>query len=328
MVIFVLMKITSHRFLILIITFFVIILNLNAQCLITSSSGYSVEVYINPVSLSVPSSCEFGYNYNVNLDYTVVYIGTPPPGLYVLQGTLQCGTDNLFFNLPNTSGSGSTITVSNPYNTNSDCNTATVQSLGCSGSSIEISGPGLSHTFVTCAPASLPVELLFFDANLDDESNILLNWETISELNNDFFTIESSTDAKNWNSIGEVDGVGNSSTSINYSFVDRKPNRDISYYRLKQTDFDGESSYSAIVVIELEKIDHLSIYPNPSETTITISGENIENYSILDLLGQNVSSLTNVIEKGNNELVIDISNLKQGNYILVSNNSNAKFTKI
>jgi len=87
--------------------------------------------------------------------------------------------------------------------------------------------------FVMSAP--LPVELMSFDAAPDGE-NILLTWETASEINNDYFTIERSEDAINFTELTRVDGAGNSNTNIHYHSTDFGPYLGVSYYRLKQTD--------------------------------------------------------------------------------------------
>ena len=318
------------KILILVIVVLFNLLLIKGQCVISSSDGYSVEVYVNPISVVAPSSCPWGYNYNIVVKYDVLYTGTPPSGLYTLQGVLKCGSQSLFFDLPNTSGSGTATTVSNPYNNNTDCNAATVQSLGCQNSSIEISGPGISHRVISCLPASLPVELNYFEAQYSGD-DIKLVWETEAELNNDKFTVESSVDASRWSVVGEVRGVGNSSTPISYSLIDESPSNGIIYYRLKQTDFDGEYSYSKIVAIELKNTSTILVYPNPSSGIIIIqdTGEVITSeYKIFDLLGKEMTNLTRVTGKSTDELVIDISLLNSGSYFVVKSNSVIKFNRL
>lgn len=112
----------------------------------------------------------------------------------------------------------------------------------------------------------LPVELTYFQASKVDR-DVLLEWETNSEINNDFFTIERSTDVYNFESIATIDGAGNSNMTINYSTIDENPLNGISYYRLKQTDFDGQEKYSQVVSMDFnifDDNDQLSIYPNPA----------------------------------------------------------------
>lgn len=95
---------------------------------------------------------------------------------------------------------------------------------------------------------TLPIELLFFNATLSNE-HVDLNWSTASELNNDYFTIERSNDGVNWEKINETNGAGTTTQRTNYSAIDERPLQGISYYRLKQTDFDGKYSFSNIASV-------------------------------------------------------------------------------
>lgn len=115
--------------------------------------------------------------------------------------------------------------------------------------------------------APLPVELVYFRAQLV-ENDVELSWQTASELNNDYFTIEKTTDLINFETVTVVNGQGTSNELTTYHFVDKFPGKGVSYYRLKQTDFDGTSTYSEVVRIlnnETESISPLlKIYPNPN----------------------------------------------------------------
>ncbi|MBL7888762.1 MAG: T9SS type A sorting domain-containing protein, partial [Bacteroidia bacterium] len=111
----------------------------------------------------------------------------------------------------------------------------------------------------------LPIELLSFNA-IPNGKKVDLNWSTASEKNNDFFTIERSKDAQLFEFVAHVDGAGNSSELTDYVAVDPQPFSGISYYRLKQTDFNGEYSYSRIVAVEFSSsIQDFLIYPNPAD---------------------------------------------------------------
>lgn len=104
----------------------------------------------------------------------------------------------------------------------------------------------------------LPVELLDFAGNQNGE-NIKLNWSTASETNNHFFTVERAGEDGIFYGIGTVQGNGNSSTTHFYSFIDENPNIGINYYRLTQTDFNGQSkTYSPIFVQMGNTIDHFT----------------------------------------------------------------------
>lgn len=111
----------------------------------------------------------------------------------------------------------------------------------------------------------LPVELLSFDAAVN-EGKVDLKWGTSTEINNDYFTIERSADAKNWEEIITTNGAGNSNQINEYFEVDYEPLTGISYYRLKQTDFNGQYEYFNIVPVRFEHnetIGNMSLFPNP-----------------------------------------------------------------
>ncbi|HTF03573.1 MAG TPA: T9SS type A sorting domain-containing protein, partial [Bacteroidia bacterium] len=113
----------------------------------------------------------------------------------------------------------------------------------------------------------LPIELVSFDAILNPENAVELNWATAVEIENDYFTIEKTSDGVNYETVLVVDGAGNSSQPLNYSCVDHSPYSGISYYRLKQTDMNGHSTYSNIETIEYAPaVDFtFDIYPNPGD---------------------------------------------------------------
>ncbi len=117
----------------------------------------------------------------------------------------------------------------------------------------------------------LPVSLVSFNAQLQNNNSVLLSWNTASELNNDYFTIERSPDCKVFEDLGTVKGAGNSNKTISYNYLDGNisdfPNNYI-YYRLKQTDFNGKFSYSKIEMVKLlgdeqNNFQLISVYPNP-----------------------------------------------------------------
>jgi hypothetical protein len=95
----------------------------------------------------------------------------------------------------------------------------------------------------------LPIELVSFTGKADDGS-VILKWSTASEINNDYFVIEKSTDGEFFSEITRVDGAGNSNELVSYEYIDDKPS-ELSYYRLKQYDFDGATSCSDIIKVSL-----------------------------------------------------------------------------
>ena len=135
----------------------------------------------------------------------------------------------------------------------------------------------------------LPIELLEFKV-FQEGKNVVAEWTTVSELNNDFFTLERSPDANSWTSIVELQGAGTTNEVKEYQTIDDKPLRGLAYYRLKQTDFDGQYSYSPIKIVETEFTNNIKIYPNPSVGVFNVSGIESEDViiSVFNILGQQV----------------------------------------
>ena len=121
----------------------------------------------------------------------------------------------------------------------------------------------------------LPIDLISFEAHANAD-HVDLEWVTASEINNDFFTIERSTDAKEWEEVLVVAGAGNSNQIITYFDSDYEPLSGISYYRLKQTDFNGEFTYSNIVPVRFEVNSTrgtINLFPSPLSAGETLNVE-------------------------------------------------------
>ena len=101
----------------------------------------------------------------------------------------------------------------------------------------------------------LPISLLDFNVR-PVLNQVEITWTTASETNNDFFTVERSQDGREFIPIGVVDGAGNSNTILNYKLMDADPYVGISYYRLKQTDFDGKFEYIRKWVPEFDTLSY------------------------------------------------------------------------
>lgn len=119
----------------------------------------------------------------------------------------------------------------------------------------------------------LPIELISFKGKAYPNYNFI-TWVTATESNNDYFTIERSVDAVNWEIIGIVDGAGNSNQTLNYIYDDYNFTENVvNYYRLKQTDYDGNGKYSQIIYIKNVK--------GPKPTLIRIVntyGQDVDDY--------------------------------------------------
>ena len=177
---------------------------------------------------------------------------------------------------------------------------------------------------------ALPVELADFYGKTNN-SNVNLNWTTLSEINNLGFEIEKSTDGNNFETIGFVEGNGNSIENIDYSFIDENPQNGSNYYRLKQIDFDGTFEYSNIISVVFENEIKTSFYPNPTNNQLIINTA-LQGEVIIRLISMNGQIIYESIETIDNQLNIDVSDLNGGMYYLqvINKNSlilNEKFVK-
>ena len=188
----------------------------------------------------------------------------------------------------------------------------------------------ISNPCISCSSA-LPIELINFDVQLQQSNCAKCYWQTATEINNDFFTIQRSVDAINFNDIGIVDGAGNSLQIKNYDFLDTNPISDeIAYYRLKQTDFNSHFSYSPIVAVNVKNIEITTIYPNPSSnpTVIIASPYNKEiNLTIIQADGKIIQDIQYKLLQGINTININANLMSSGSYIFSVNDKNTRYTQ-
>ena len=158
-------------------------------------------------------------------------------------------------------------------------------------------GAGNDDVFVARYSSSsfLPITLKNFEASLQG-SEVHINWTTASELNNDYFTVERSADGLNFEAVDQLRGQGTSSLPKTYQTRDPQPLKGLSYYRLKQTDFDGSVSYSEVVSVysSPSQVDMFQLYPNPASGSIHINSRYLSTapvtVTILNDLGLTVFS--------------------------------------
>jgi hypothetical protein len=172
-----------------------------------------------------------------------------------------------------------------------------------------------------------PITLLYFNAKANNEQ-VELSWSTISEVNNDYFEVQRSVNGKDFESIDKVDGAGNHKGVLNYSSIDENPYNGISYYRLKQVDFDGKTSYSTIKMVEINKGNEtlpvsIQLYPNPSKdgsSSIVLDRlpENtIVTVTITDMLGKRAGEdYSAVSNNGSIKLTLNTESLNAGIYLV------------
>jgi len=169
----------------------------------------------------------------------------------------------------------------------------------------------------------LPISLSNFSGIISKQS-ITLRWTTESETNNNFFELLRSSNGANWETIAKMNGAGTSTTVNEYHYEDNNPIIGITYYQLKQVDYDGTSSFSKIIAIHFTDttvVNSYKIYPIPAINSVTIETccikENI--IQLINTDGKNIlESISNSMSE-QNILSIDLSELKSGIYILLIN---------
>ena len=179
-------------------------------------------------------------------------------------------------------------------------------------------GPFTLASITTQNP--LPIQLISFSAEIKNNS-IYTQWLTSSEINNDYFTLEKSKDGIHFVAVGIVKGAGNSTRLLDYEYSDENPYNGISYYRLKQTDFDGKFSYSDLVPVKIKNCDLKIISVNPNyennivELKINFPRVSTAQIIIQDLNGRPIIDVNFRVEPKIFSLPIMV-NLPHGIYIL------------
>jgi hypothetical protein len=167
----------------------------------------------------------------------------------------------------------------------------------------------------------LPVELLEFRARKSGEE-VICTWITLSEKDNDYFTVERSRNGYYFETVGLVQGAGTTTAISNYSFTDTNPLNGLSYYRLKQTDFDGQYAYSQVESVrfgESESDDlQLDIFPNPADqftnVVIILPEDESAKLTLTDATGRIVSVRT--VNYGDPVMEFALNELKSGIYFI------------
>ena len=194
------------------------------------------------------------------------------------------------------------------------------------------------YTTVTVeVTAILPVELANFRAS-EGACKIALEWATETEINSKSFEVERSTDGVRFSKIGTIAAAGFSTAYRIYDFEDELPSGN-NYYRLKMIDRDGTTEYSRVIFVESDCIENgenigiVSMFPNP------VMGENLnlrfnanqkeEVFMIVsDLYGKTLRAEPIVIEKGMNNLLLDITAYQAGTYVVTLGQKTEKFIKV
>jgi uncharacterized repeat protein (TIGR01451 family) len=187
----------------------------------------------------------------------------------------------------------------------------------------------------TIGSSPLPVELAAFEARAINNLDALLSWTTASERNNDHFDVERSMNGRDFVKVSEVAGQGSKTSPTSYTSTDAGIGRQASglvYYRLKQVDRDGTSSYSPVRTVAFTKqAPAISLYPNPATTAtaldLNLLPAGIYQVTVLDATGRKVRSeqlVAGLIHS------LDVRELATGTYFVVVRGSGSQpltFTK-
>jgi len=163
----------------------------------------------------------------------------------------------------------------------------------------------------------LPVRLVEFAGRANGKTNMLF-WKTASENNNYLFEVERSRDAIKFEKIGEVSGAGNSGSIRQYQFIDDKLPANEYYYRLRQIDDNGRSTFSSIILLR-SKTDNqeIIVFPNPAVNSVTVLFQHLvvnKEFLLLNSNGQFISKLFFNGMSGN----IDLTGKAAGVYLLTN----------
>ena len=210
------------------------------------------------------------------------------------------------------------------------CNTYVMQIIGDENTASCASSGQVVIIKSTLNPTQvLPVELTTFTGYNNGSINVL-NWTTASELNSLKFVVEKSTDAINFEYLGERPGAGNSSRPLSYTLNDEHPVIGNNYYRLKMIDRDGQFKYSEIIIIRVETIELpsdgiVAVYPNPTNDKVNIvyqaSVAQKLNLDVLNVLGQSMFNNNYEFDAGLHTIVVDALHYAKGMYILNMRNT-------
>lgn len=196
---------------------------------------------------------------------------------------------------------------------------------------VTFSTPSFSQFFIhakNAAGTPLPVAYSAFEA-IRENKTALLSWTTATERNNSGFSIERSTNGKNFAAIGwvatQAEG-GNSVAPVDYRFTDKAPATGMNYYRLQQKDKDGQTAYSIIRSLDFGNGAAFTCYPNPATEMLTIEHQSATeakvHFQLIDVTSRMVYQQDVPVRKGFNKNMIDLSGLPQGMYQLIIADNN------
>lgn len=181
----------------------------------------------------------------------------------------------------------------------------------------------------------LPVELIDFEVVSINDEEVLASWSTLSETNNSHFVLERSQDGFVFETLGTITGAGNSNVINNYNYTDKEPYVGVSYYRIRQVDFDGVETLSSVKSVFIDKganIVDVVLFPNPvkdGSCSIEIKGQQEAQLHMVIVNSNGLLSVNEdiYIENGILDISDMVMNLPSGLYTVVLNNEKKNWTK-
>ena len=172
---------------------------------------------------------------------------------------------------------------------------------------------------------TLPITLLDFTVRVQD-AQVIVAWSTENETNNDYFSVERSVDGQQYEVVGTIDGAGTSTFVLTYSWTDEQPLAGVSYYRLRQTDFDGQQEAFDWVAVSVEDLpappESLTIdrvFPNPFDAACSVAFTRADDTPVtaqlMDMQGNVVASQQ--VQGYQSQLTLsNLQGLRPGTYLI------------
>lgn len=194
-------------------------------------------------------------------------------------------------------------------------------------SGVNVSSTDFFRSWVLASStAPLPVELIHFSPECEDNL-VTIHWKTATEINNDYFVIEKSLDGTTWTAVDSINGAGNSFVEQNYTYQIKNHIYEITYFRLKQVDYDNTTSYSDIEPCACSGLEITDVYPNPSEGEVNYVIQSNQSgtltLTINDAQGRLVARNQFEIVEGKNYLK-NIVEVEMGKYFITAQMNNGK----
>jgi|GEM_PF-2468127 len=318
------------------------ILDFNATGLFLNDGSYTYNTELNICAVAAPTNSGVP-----NLDADCIDISNCTPVVFLAQVTIdievQCYDDGRFDVVFELNGgmpsayTNSQYTVTGDYSGLVVANNPTLVGPFDAASlyafyATDENNCGASAISRSIVCEKLPIDLISYTGNVQAQGN-MLKWVTATESENDYFTLEHSTDGNNFTTITTIDGSGTVSNSQSYNYLHRDAPAGLSYYKLWQTDFNGTKSYVGIVGLTRGEVslNITSIQPIPvleyMELSYTSISETQAQLQIFDALGRSISDISILSNTGINNRTVDVSSFTPGIYFLTISQGNDTVTE-